>query len=300
MMGMRRWIVGMLGLLWLGAACTPAPAGSTAVVIPPTVPRAILNPTPTFSHTATLLPPPSLPTAVSTATYTATPTPSPTPTQTPTPTPVPVCSERMPQPGDLLTVVTLTYPISRSYAPDDLVLLTDYLPLSVTKGYPTEIRAIVLEPLLTMLAEMQSVGLQPHIISGYRSYAAQAQAYQKWLAREPERVNQLSAPPGHSEHQLGTTLDFSSPQLSEIVGEAEIEFHTYFYQTREGSWLLENAHRYGFTLSYPRAAQGVTGFTYEPWHYRYVGVEVATLLKEQGLSLTEYQLAGGLPPCELE
>jgi D-alanyl-D-alanine carboxypeptidase len=61
--------------------------------------------------------------------------------------------------------------------------------------------------------------------------------------------------------------------------------------------LLENAHRFGFTLSYSREAQETTGFFYEPWHYRYVGVEMATRLKEAGRSLTEYQLSTEPPPC---
>ena len=158
-------------------------------------------------------------------------------------------------------------------------------------------RRIVINPLVDMITDMQAAGLQPVVISGYRSYSAQAIARQKWLEKEPERANILSAPAGFSEHQLGTVVDFGSPELVEIVGQEDIEFHTWFYKTSEGQWLLENAHKYGFTLSYPFEAFDITGFFYEPWHYRYVGVDMATHLHEAGISLTQHQLESEPPPC---
>lgn len=213
-----------------------------------------------------------------------------------TPGPPVVCDERVPS-DDLLTLVTLEYGLSREYEPADLVPLADYMPPSITLGYPTEIRKIIAQPLETMINDMRAVGLQPTIISGYRSYAAQAIAWNKWLTLEPERVSILSAPPGHSEHQLGTTVDFGSPELADIVGQEEIEFHTYFYQTSEGIWLEEHAHEYGFVLSYPRNALEVTGFYYEPWHFRFVGTELAAELKEKDLILTEHLLDLQPLPC---
>jgi D-alanyl-D-alanine carboxypeptidase len=234
------------------------------------------------------------------------PTLTPVPTQvtptltavppTPTATPIGACSQRMPG-DDLFTIVTQTYSLSRNYAPKDLVLLTDYLPMDVTLGYPTEIREVALDPLLTMIDDMKTKGLQPQILSGYRSYSAQAIAWDKWNREEPERAAILSARPGYSEHQLGTALDFGSPSLPEIVEIPDIQFHTYFFKTPEGIWLLENAHRYGFTLSYTREASETTGFYYEPWHYRYVGPEMAAQLKEVELTLTEHQLSTQPEPC---
>jgi D-alanyl-D-alanine carboxypeptidase len=239
--------------------------------------------------------PPTL-TPYPTSTQTPTPLPTATPLPTPTPTPIGPCDERMPA-DDLFTIVTLTYGLSRHYQPDDLVLLTDYLPPDVTLGYPTEVREIILEPLIQLISAMHAAGLQPQIISGYRSYAAQAIAWDKWLREEPERASILSAPPGHSEHQLGVTIDFGSPELPDLVGIEDIQFHTYFYMTSEGVWLAQNAHRYGFTLSYPRGALEISGFYYEPWHFRYIGVETATMLYETGLFLTEYQLLNQPEPC---
>ena len=249
---------------------------------------------------STGLPPSPTPPPTATATPTATPTVGPTLTPSPTPSPTPnrdiPCSERRADDG-LLTVVTLTYGLSRDFEPRGLVPLAGYLPDDVTLGYPNELRHVAVGPLVRMIADMQAAGLQPFIISGYRSYSAQAIARQKWAEAEPERVNILSAPPGFSEHQLGTVVDFGSPELPEIVGQEDVEFHTYFYKTSEGLWLADNAHTYGYTLSYPFEAIDVTGFFWEPWHYRYVGVEMATFLHEAGVSLTAHQLATEPPPC---
>jgi zinc D-Ala-D-Ala carboxypeptidase len=273
----------------------------TAVSQPPLptfVPTGLATAVPTLSppptHLATRVA--KLPTNTPAPTATPTPLPTETPSPTPTATPIGPCANRLPS-DDLLTIVTQTYGLSREYAPQDLVLLTEYLPIDVTLGYPTQLRQVALAPLVQMIADMQSAGLKPFIISGYRSYASQAISWEKWNREEPERAAILSARPGHSEHQLGTTIDFGSPELAEVTGIEDVEFHTYFYLTREGVWLAENAHLYGFTLSYPRGAQELTGFFYEPWHYRYVGEAMATYLHQSGVYLTEYQLLNQPEPC---
>jgi D-alanyl-D-alanine carboxypeptidase len=195
----------------------------------------------------------------------------------------------MPPVDDLLTIVTRDYAISRAYKPADLVPLADYFDVRVTLGFPTEVRAVMVEPLQQIIAAMQADGLRPTIISGYRSYASQQLAYEKWTSQYDHGAI-ISARPGTSEHQLGVTIDFGSPELDN-------EFHTNFAYTSEGVWLAENAHRFGFTLSYPRRAQEVTQFFYEPWHFRYVGEPLATTLQDENITLTEYQLATFGPPC---
>lgn len=273
-----------------------ATVGGNAAALPTLTVTPVITVTP--SPVATLPPPPTL-TPIPTATHTATPAATATPTATPTPTATATpssCEQRIFS-DDLFTIVTQTYGLSRDYQPSDLVDLDDYFPVTITLGYPTQVRQIIVTSLVQMVADMQAAGLAPFIISGYRSYSAQAIAYQKWLTTYPDSVAIVSAPPGHSEHQLGTTIDFGSPELPEVVGQEDIEFHTYFYMTSEGQWLLEHAHEYGFTLSFPREAFELTGFYYEPWHYRYVGVEMATFLKEVNMSLTEYQLLNYPPPC---
>lgn len=287
----------LCSLLWLtncqptaNPPLTPTPLQTTITpTTPPLPPPLILTPTPTPT-------PPPTPTITPTPTSTPTPTITPIPTSTPTPTPLPPCTQRLPQ-DNLFTLVTRTYGLSRDYTPTDLIPIADHFPVQITKGYPTQIRAIILPPLSQMITDMQAAGLQPFIISGFRSYYAQSIAYQKWLQKTPDTANLVSSPPGHSEHQLGTTIDFGSPELASIIGDPNMEFHTYFYKTSEGQWLIANAHRYGFTLSYPLDAYEITGFYYEPWHYRYIGIEMATLIHDLGISFTEYQLLNQPPPC---
>jgi D-alanyl-D-alanine carboxypeptidase len=292
-------IIALVILIASGAAvgCSPVVDAqlSTATIAMPTNTIAAATPLPTATIRPTL-PPTATPTTVPTYTPTPQPTITPTPTVTPTATPVPLCSQRILATDDLLSIVTITYGLSRDYEPRDIVKVEGSLPFAVTLGYPTQIREVALQPLIDMIEAMQADGLQPQLISGYRSYASQALAYQKWNEKYPDTASSLSARPGFSEHQLGTTVDFGSPELASLVGE-EFEFHTNFYQTSEGQWLAENAYRYGWTLSYPRDALALTGFYYEPWHYRYVGTELATLLHEQALTLTAYLLDTQPIPC---
>jgi len=193
--------------------------------------------------------------------------------------------------------VTLDYGISRDYVPSDLVALSQFLPVTVTLGYPTTIREIAVEPLMEMVDDMLGAGLRPTIISGYRSYSSQSIAWNKWRDKQPDRAAIISAPPGHSEHQLGTTIDFGSPELPALVGDDEIEFHTNFYMTSEGDWLAKHAPDYGFVLSFPRETFELTGMYYEPWHFRYVGREMAATLQAEGLSLISYLMTIQPPPC---
>lgn len=289
------WVV---AVVWWLVGCRPGvespalvggaqPTAVPQVTIQPTRPSLpspppTLTPIPTYRAVATFTP-------TATAAPTITPTLTVTPTNIPSPTPPPSCIQRVPQ-DDLLLLVTRTYGLSQDYAPADLVPLADYFPVTVTLGFPTEARLVIIEPLRLMIEAMQAAGLQPTIVSGYRSYSAQALAREKWLVKNPQYGAYLTALPGHSEHQLGTTLDFGSPDLdNELTHE--------FANTDEGIWLLAHAHEYGFTLSYPRDAYDVTGFYYEPWHYRYVGAELGRRLQEQGVILTEYLLNTQPAPC---
>ena len=254
--------------------------------------------TPTPSVTATVLRPPTItPIPTTTPSPTVVPTETPTTTPTWTPTPIGLCNDRIPPDDDLLTLVTHLYGLGRDYQPGDLVPLADYFPVNITLGYPTEIRAVAIGPLVEMVGAMEAAGLKPFIISSYRSYSAQAIAWAKWSEYNPDYAAGLSARPGHSEHQLGTTVDFGSPELEAVTGIEDIEFHTHFYMTSEGAWLTAHAHEYGFTMSYPPDTLETTGFYYEPWHYRYVGVELATQLKADGTYLIKYLLENFPLPC---
>src|SRR5690606_38595314 len=90
-----------------------------------------------------------------------------------------------------------------------------------------------------------------------------------------------SAEPGHSEHQLGSTMDFAAPEN----GWQPLES---FADSQSGLWLADNAYRFGFALSYPRDGEEITGYIFEPWHHRFIGTEAALAWRESGLTLVEF------------
>lgn len=199
------------------------------------------------------------------------------------------CTNRQ-VPDDLLLFVSQQFSLPESYTPADLVLLTDYFENDIVLGQTLYVREAVIEPLKSLILAMHSNGLQPSIISAYRSYQEQALAWYWWNNQYPDRVAIMSARPGSSEHQLGTTIDFGSPALNHL-------FHVGFANTAEGIWLANNAYHFGFVLSYPENSYDVTGFKYEPWHYRYVGSEMAEQLFDSGQTLTNWQINNLPPPC---
>ncbi|MGE5558719.1 MAG: D-alanyl-D-alanine carboxypeptidase family protein [Bacillota bacterium] len=119
-------------------------------------------------------------------------------------------------------------------------------------------------------------------VSAYRSYRKQSGIFTRNAKLMGEReANRLSARPGQSEHQTGLAIDISSPGMGGLLS-AE------FGNTREGLWLQENAPRFGFIIRYPRGKESVTGYRYEPWHIRYVGVRHAEAISRSGQTLEEY------------
>ena len=117
--------------------------------------------------------------------------------------------------------------------------------------------------------------------SGFRTYKNQQGLYNRTRdTRGLAVAEKLSARPGHSEHQLGLAADFS------VKGQGCV-IMTCFGRTDAGRWLAENAHEYGFILRYPKGFKPVTGFQYEPWHFRYVGIELASEMKAKGIKTLE-------------
>ena len=94
-------------------------------------------------------------------------------------------------------------------------------------------------------------------------------------------TNRYSAKPGYSEHQTGLSIDVSASSIGNRLSES-------FGSTDEGIWLAAHAHEYGFIIRYPKDKASITGYAYEPWHIRYVGIELATYLYENNLTLEEY------------
>lgn len=128
----------------------------------------------------------------------------------------------------------------------------------------------------TMKQEASKEGHNLKILSWVRDYERQEEIYNSYLKRDGfEEAESKSAQPGHSEHQTGLAIDIN--YISDSFGE-----------TPEGKWVNENCHKYGFILRYPRGKSEITGYKYEPWHLRYVGVEIANEIYNSGVTLEEY------------
>jgi D-alanyl-D-alanine carboxypeptidase len=184
-------------------------------------------------------------------------------------------------PTSIWFVVNKTRPIpdAAAYVPPDLVSLRGDIPNP--NGFP--LRQEAADALAVMVdAASAEVGQQLVAQSGYRSYDIQVNAYNRY-------VNQLgtsgadltSARPGYSEHQTGMAIDLlATGSGCSLDGPC-------FGDTAAGQWLAANAYRFGFLLSYPADKTAVTGYEYEPWHFRYIGVDLSTEMHNQGVTTLE-------------
>jgi D-alanyl-D-alanine carboxypeptidase len=156
--------------------------------------------------------------------------------------------------------------LGETFIPPDLVAL-DGTGLSVSRpGH--RVRRPAFEALDAMDAAARAEGVVLLVSSSYRSYAYQKEVFARNVAQDGlELAKVRSAEPGRSQHQLGTAIDFGSIDDS-------------FADTKAGRWLSANARRFGFSLSYPKGMEAVTGYVWESWHYRYVGKDAAWLEAE--------------------
>lgn len=129
-----------------------------------------------------------------------------------------------------------------------------------------------------MKLSAQADGIHLTVVSSFRSYASQKSIYNNYVSRDGrEKADRYSARAGHSEHQTGLALDINS-------------LSTDFEYTKEGKWLSAHASEFGFILRYPKNKESITGYMYEPWHFRYVGIDLAKKLYNNGdwMTLEEY------------
>lgn len=168
----------------------------------------------------------------------------------------------------ILTIVNKYNYISKSYLPSNLINING---LNINKE--------AYDAYLKMKTAMNKEKLNIQIISAYRSYDYQEELYERYLKNEKQEiVDTYSARPGFSEHHTGLAIDIDNTKL---------DFNK-FYLTKEFIWMNNNAHKYGFILRYPKDKEKITGYKYEPWHYRYLGVEIASYIKENNLTYEEY------------
>ncbi len=135
-----------------------------------------------------------------------------------------------------------------------------------------------------MFAAAQEEGIHLYARSGFRSYTTQKAIYERKLGRvDDERsANASVAKPGYSEHQTGLAMDFEGEST---LGQG---LNAAIADSPEGIWVAENCHRFGFILRYPKDKTNITGYIFEPWHVRYVGVEAAEEITALGITFEEY------------
>lgn len=165
----------------------------------------------------------------------------------------------------------------------------DWEPSDLVDFYGQQLRAEAAKAADTMIDAAATDGVTLLVSSAYRSYAVQQQTYQYWVSVNGQQVaDQLSARPGYSEHQTGLAIDFASPEGCRL--------EECYRDTLAGQWLAKNAPRYGYILRFPDGRQSVTGYRFEPWHYRYVGVQIAQEYVSSGAKTFEEFIGTGAAP----
>lgn len=165
----------------------------------------------------------------------------------------------------------------------------DWEPSDLVEFYGHQLRAEAAKAADTMIDAAATDGVTLLVSSAYRSYAVQQQTYQYWVSVNGQKVaDQLSARPGYSEHQTGLAIDFASPEGCRL--------EECYRDTLAGQWLAKNAPRYGYILRFPDGRQSVTGYRFEPWHYRYVGVQIAQEYVSSGAKTFEEFIGTGAAP----
>lgn len=175
---------------------------------------------------------------------------------------------------DTLMIVNKHYKVDSNYSPNNLVTV------SPEHGYPNKIRSDVYEEFKKMYEAAKNDNVSIFIASPYRSYYDQKALYDYYVSTDGvKNADTYSARPGFSEHHTGLAMD--------LIPEYGLDLDT--FENSDGfTWMQENAYKYGFILRYPKDKEYITGYIYEPWHYRYVGIEAATIIKNENLTFEEY------------
>ena len=182
------------------------------------------------------------------------------------------------EPAEFFWLIDKSHSLPADYEPDDLVDLVHYPQLSLNREN-LRLREIVMPDLLRMVKDAGEDELTLLLSSTYRSYSYQEEVFQyhvNTLGRE--EAEKESAQPGKSQHQLGTVIDFGSITVE-------------YGETAPGRWLLENAWKYGFSLSYPEGKENLTGYIYEPWHFRYISPAGTEMERRFFSSVQQYMLS---------
>ncbi|WP_294208471.1 D-alanyl-D-alanine carboxypeptidase family protein [uncultured Solobacterium sp.] len=205
-------------------------------------------------------------------------TPSPSPTSTPTPTPEATVEPTV----DTTTVSSIqkitnkNHPIDPGYIPADLTKV------NVNSNGTQYLRSEAATALTNMFEAARKDNINLYLVSGYRSYEQQLELYNTYVATDGKALaDQYDAIPGACEHQLGLAVDLSDDNRDHDIDDS-------FESTAAYQWLLKHSYEYGYILRFPRGKEAITGIAYNPWSFRYIGVEEAKKVYDSGLTLEEY------------
>ena len=177
-------------------------------------------------------------------------------------------------PDDILVLVNKNNQLLSSYIPNNLESIS--LKYANNDKYLKKEAKIAFEKLSE---DAYKLGYHIIAVSAYRDYNYQKELFDYYVKEKGlEYALDCSAKPGHSEHQTGLALDV----------EGSNKDYDNFENSKEFIWMKDNSYKYGFILRYPKGKENITGFKYEPWHYRYVGIDVAKYIYENNLTLEEY------------
>ena len=180
--------------------------------------------------------------------------------------------KKIDNPSDLLVLVNKNNKLDNKYIPSNLEKLD--LSYSNDNQFLKIEAKLALENLIKNAVDYKIV-----VVSSYRTYDYQDDLFNSYVKNNGEEYAlSCSAKAGHSEHQTGLAID--------VMGSNND--YDLFEETKEYEWMKDNAHKYGFILRYPEEKEHITGYKFEPWHYRYVGVDVATVIYENDLTLEQF------------
>lgn len=183
-------------------------------------------------------------------------------------------------PDELDALVNKKRGLPSDYIPEDLVIIE--VPMDIERLESRMLRKVASDALTELFKEAEKAGFKLYAASGYRSYITQVNLFKSYAEKHGEaEANRFSAKPGYSEHQTGLTMDVTSESV-------DFDLLEEFGETIEGKWLGENAHKFGFIIRYPKGTEVITGYLYEPWHLRYLGIELATKVYISMLTYDEY------------
>lgn len=192
-------------------------------------------------------------------------------------------------PTSIWVIVNKKHSLSpKTYIPSDLVVPD--VRVRVPGNSSMQVRQVTAKALEELITDAKAQGINLELSSGYRSYSFQVSLYGSYVNSDGQAAaDRVSARPGYSEHQTGLAAD-----LDDLTHKCHLE--TCFGDLPEGKWLAAHAYEYGFVIRYPKDKESVTGYAYEPWHLRYVGIPAATEMHSQRVETLEefFGVSGGV------